>query len=185
MFEEYPKEIILKDGTGVTLRPLREGDGHLLRALYESLTENDRWFLGVKMGDPELINGWVISAAKEKAISIVAALEGDFVGHAMLRRQVYGSRSHIGKIRISVAPAFRERRLGTWMLLDLNNIAISMGLELLVMSMVAGRDKTVMTALEKLDFSRGAVIEGYLKDKEGSTQDLVIMMKRLHPGWKT
>ena len=185
MFEEYPKEIILRDGTGVTLRPLREDDGDLLRALYESLTENDRWFLGEKMDEPEPINEWIVNALKKKAISIVAVLEGQFVGHATLRRQFYGSRSHVGKIRISVAPAFRERHLGTWMLFDLNNIAISMGLELLVMLMVEGRDKTVMTALEKLEFSKETVIEEYLRDKEGNPQNLVIMMKRLHPGWGT
>ena len=71
------------------------------------------------------------------------------------------------------------------MLFDLNNIAISMGLELLVMLMVEGRDKTVMTALEKLEFSKETVIEEYLRDKEGNPQNLVIMMKRLHPGWGT
>ena len=140
MEEDYPKEVILKDGTGVTLRPLQEGDQGLLVRMFKRLPEDDRWFLDHDVADHGVIEDWVKDMDMNRVFSIVAVLEGEIIGHATLLRQYYGSKSHIGKIRISVDPSFRERHLGTWMLLELINMAMEMGLETLIMSLVRERD---------------------------------------------
>ncbi|MBU2497719.1 MAG: hypothetical protein KKE57_02350, partial [Proteobacteria bacterium] len=95
----------------------------------------------------------------------------------------YGAKSHIGKIRITVDPSFRERHLGTWILLDLHNVAISIGLELLVMRLVQDRDSYVIRGVRRLDFSEEAVLKNYVKDREGNPHHLLIMVKRLKKGW--
>ena len=41
MLKDYPKEIILKDGTGVTLKPLQKGDRDLLFKLLVSFKSVD------------------------------------------------------------------------------------------------------------------------------------------------
>ena len=182
MLKDYPKEIILKDGTGVTLKPLQKGDRDLLFKLFNRLPENDRWFLDGDVTDSGLIENWV-NKELEKTISIVAELEGRIIACAILIRNYYGARSHIGTIRISVDLSFREKNLGTWLLLELINLAISTGLETLVMELVEERDSYIIRSIKKLDFFEEAVLKDYVKDREGNTHNLIIMVKRLHQGW--
>jgi ribosomal protein S18 acetylase RimI-like enzyme len=181
--KDYPKELILKDGTGVTLRPLGAGDEAPLRGMFDRFSESDRWFLDHDVTDAGVIEGWVKGVDLERIISIVAVLEGRIIGLATLTRKYYGSKSHIGRIRISIDPAFRERHLGTWMLLDLINLAMAMGLEILSMQFVKDRDLYALPGVKKLGFSEKAVLPDYLKDREGNSHDLVILVKRLQRGW--
>ncbi|MFH1491124.1 MAG: GNAT family N-acetyltransferase [Pseudomonadota bacterium] len=184
MFEAYPKEIILSDGTGLTLRPLRAGDEEGLHRMFSRFSPDDRWFLEGDVTDFDLIKRWVNRRDSEKKVALVGELEGRIIAHAYLTRQFYGSRGHVGKIRVSVDPAFRERHLGTWVLLELVNLAMSMGLGLLVMHLVEDRDESVIKGLKKLEFNQEAVLEGHVRDQEGLPHNLVIMVKRLHRGWE-
>ena len=180
MLEDYPKELILKDGTGVTLRPLRDGDEDLLFQMFSRLSEDDKWFLDHNVADFGLIENWVRNVDPDRAHSIVAVLGGLIIAHATLLRKYYGAKSHIGNIRISVDPSFRGKHLATWMLLDLVNLAMAMGLETLVMQLVEDRDASLIRSVKKLDFTQKAILKDYAKDREGNLHNLVIMVKRLH-----
>ena len=183
MLEDYPKEVILKDGTGVTLRPLRKGDEDRLFRMFSRLSEDDKWFLDHNVADFELIENWVKNMDPERAHSIVAVLGGQIIAHATLLRKYYGAKSHIGNIRISVDPAFRGRHLATWMLLDLINLAMAMGLETLIMQLVQDRDAALIRSVKKLEFLEKALLKDYAKDRAGNPHNLVIMLKRLHRLW--
>ena len=176
---DYPKEVILKDGTGVTLRPLRVGDEHALFEMFGRLPEDDLWFLNHDVSDSELIADWIKKLDPSRVISLVALLEGRIIANAALMMKRYGAKSHIGKVRISVEPGFRDKRLGTWMLLDLVNLAMAVGLELLVMRLVQDRDASVINAVRKLGFTEEAVLKNYLRGKGGQAHNLLIMTKRL------
>lgn len=179
ILKRYPKEIILKDGTGVTLRPLQPGDEQALFEMFRRLPDDDLWFLNHDVTDRELVAGWVANQDPSRAVSIVALLEGGIIANAVLMMKAYGAKRHIGKIRISVDPAYRDKRLGTWMLLDLVNLAMAVRLQLLTMRLVVGRDASIINGVRKLDFREEAVIEDYVLDMEGNPHDLVIMTKRV------
>ena len=183
MLKDYPKEVVLKDGTGVTLRPLQEGDKHLLTQMFNRFSEIDRWFLHPEEMDSGLIDDRIKGLDSDKFTSIVAVLEGQIIAIATLSRKQYGAESHVGTIRISVDPSFREKRLGTWMLLDLINLAMAMDLETLVMQLIEDKDSSVIRGVKKLDFIEEAVLKDYVKDRKGVPHNLVIMVKRLHHGW--
>lgn len=183
VIEDYPKEVILKDGTGVTLRPLREGDEDLLFRMFSRLSEDDKWFLDHNVADFGLIENWVKNMDPDRAHSILAVLGGQIIAHATLLRKYYGAKSHIGNIRISVDPSFRGKHLATWMLLDLINLAMAMGLEALIMQLVEDRDAALIRSVKKLEFFEKAVLKDYAKDREGNPHNLVIMVKRLHRLW--
>ena len=183
VLKDYPKEVILRDGSGVTLRPLREDDEPLLHRMLSRLPDEDRWFLGLGDRVAEYAKKWAQNPDPDRVISIVAVLEGDMIAVAALVRGRPGAEGHVGRILISVAPAFRERRLGTWMLLDLVNAAMSMGLERLVMYLVEGRDESIMRGVEKLRFVKEAVLEAFIKDSNGAFHDLAIMVKRIPREW--
>lgn len=183
MLEDYPKELILKDGTGVTLRPLRKGDEDILFRMFSRLSEDDKWFLDHNVADFELIENWVKNMDPDRAHSIVCVLEGQIIAHATLLRKYYGAKSHIGNIRISVDPSFRGKHLATWMLLDLINLAMAMELETLIMQLVEDRDAALIRSVKKLEFLETGVLKDYAKDREGNPHNLVIMVKRLHRLW--
>jgi ribosomal protein S18 acetylase RimI-like enzyme len=179
LLKDYPKEVILKDGTGVTLRPLKDGDEDALFEMFRRLSVDDLWFLNHDVSDPGLIADWINNLDPNRVISIVALLEGRIVGNAVLMMKRYGAKSHIGKVRISVDPGFRDRRLGTWMLFDLVNLSMAMGLQMLVMRLVQDRDASLINGVRKLGFIEEAVLKNYLIGGGGQTHNLVIMTKRL------
>lgn len=179
LFSDYPKEVILKDGTGVTLRPLRRGDDRALFEMFKRFSEDDLWFLNHDMSDPKLIAQWINDLDLNRVISIIALLEGQIIANAVLMLKLYGAKSHIGKVRVSVDPSYRDKRLGTWMLLDLINLAIAIGLKMLVMRLVQDRDAAVINGIRKLEFAEEAVLKDYLMGREEKPHNLVIMTKRL------
>jgi GNAT superfamily N-acetyltransferase len=182
-FQDYPKEVLLKDGAGITLRPLVKDDEELLSDMYNRLSENDRWFLEHDVSDVTTVTARGPYGGKGETVSIVAVLDAQIVAHAGHVTKDYASKSHIGEIRIAVQPHFRGRRLATWMLLDLINVAMGMALEILVMWMVPEREASVIRSLEKLDFIQEVVLRDFVKDREGNPHDLAMMVKRLQPWW--
>ena len=183
ILKQYPKEVILKDGTGVTLRLTREDDEQKILEMFQRFSEEDRWFLEEDVSDRKLINSRVKEINRGRFNSIVAQLENRIIALGLLKREHYGSRSHIGTIIICVDPQFRENRLGTWMLLDLINLAMEMGLEKLMMSLVRDRDALVIRGIKSLDFFEEALFRKHVKDMDGQPHDLVVMGKRLFPKW--
>lgn len=184
MTQDYPKEVILKDGTCVTFRPLREGDETLLLRMHEELSEDDRWFSDGEATDLRSMELWVKEMDLDRLTTIVAVLEGRIISSATLRRTYTGARSHIGKISIHVVPAFRVKNLGTWMLFDLMNLAMDMGLEILVMELVEDRDAPIIRGAKRLDFFQEALLKNYVKDRHGANHGLAVMIKRLYLGWR-
>jgi ribosomal protein S18 acetylase RimI-like enzyme len=180
---DYPKEVILKDGTGVTLRPLKHGDENALFEMFKLFSKDELWFLNHDVSDPRLFEDWVKGLDLNRVVSIVALLEGRIISNGALMMKQFGAKSHIGKVRIAVDPSFREKRLGTWMLLDLVNVSMAIGLKTVVMRLVQERDASLMNAVRKLDFTEEAVLENYVLDRGGNPCNLVIMTKRLPTEW--
>ncbi len=180
---DYPKEVILKDGAGVTLRPLKPEDEGALTDMFRGFSGDELWFLNHDLSDPEIIRSWVRRPDADRVISIAAFLEGRVIANAALMMKKFGAKSHIGKLRIVVAPSFREKRLGTWMLLDLGNLAMAIGLQLLVMRLVRDRDAPAIRGVKRLGFAEDALLKDYVLDREGNPHDIVIMIKRLSVEW--
>jgi ribosomal protein S18 acetylase RimI-like enzyme len=183
VLKDYPKEVILKDGTGVTLRPLKQEDEGALVDMFKGFSEDELWFLNHDLSDPAIIHTWIKQLDLSRVISIVAFLEGRVIANAALMMKQFGAKSHIGKLRISVAPSFRENRLGTWMLLDLSNLAMAIGLQMLVMRLVPDRDALAIKGVKKLGFVEEALLKDYVLDREGNDHDMVMMTKRLAVEW--
>ncbi|OQY48185.1 MAG: hypothetical protein B6240_04985 [Desulfobacteraceae bacterium 4572_87] len=183
LLKDYPKEVILKDGAGVTLRPLADGDQDALFRMFHRFPKDELWFLNHDVNDPELIHDWVRNLNLNRVVSIVSLLEGRIIANAVLMMKGYGAKKHIGKIRIAVAPDMREKRLGTWMLLDLINLAVAIGLKILVMRLIEDRDMSVIQGVKKLDFVERAILEDYVLDMEENPHNLVILTKHLHTRW--
>ena len=157
MLDEYPKEVVLKDGTQVTLRPLERNDAELLVAFFQRIPAEDRWYLRHDVSDPAIVRSWATTLNYDRVIPIVALCDGQIIGDATLHRHRHGSSAHVGEIRLVIDPAVRTKRLGTWMMFDLIQLATGLGLEKLIAE-IASSETTAIRALRHLDFVREAII---------------------------
>jgi L-amino acid N-acyltransferase YncA len=177
----YPKEIVLKDGTEVLIRPLASEDELLLRRFYSGISEEDRWFMRFNVMDPAVIRSWVED--QKEVFSMIALCAGDIVAHARLHTHHYGCYQHQGRLRIIVNPGYRHKRLGSWMLLDLIHLAMDKGLREVRADFVVGIEQAAIESAYKLDFFKKALLEDFIMDSQGRLHDLLIMTKQLHKDW--
>ncbi len=185
MMEDYPKEIVIKDGTPVILRPVTKEDEATLNTFFASIPEEERWFLRDEIADPQIMHEWLQNLDYRLTIPMIAVRETDGVIIANLRmhRRRSNCLNHVAHVRIMVHPEHRSQRLGTWMLLDAVRLAMSMGIEKLVTEFVAGVEAAAIKAAHRLDFFEQAVLRDYVKDRHGVSRDLMIMVKNVHSEW--
>ncbi|NNF99631.1 MAG: GNAT family N-acetyltransferase [Desulfobacteraceae bacterium] len=179
----YPKECVLKECQEAIIRPLEAGDITLLEKFYSLISEDDRWFMRYDVGSPEVLQKWFENIDLAYVKSIVGVCEDKIVGHGSLHLRGYGATQHVGRFRIIVLPEYRQKRLGTWLLLDLIQLAMDEGLEALRTDLVVGVDNAAIEAVTKFDFFKEAVLRDYAKDRNGKFHDIAILIKRLHRQW--
>lgn len=181
----YPRNLILKDGSEVALRPLdpmRDEAG--LVDFFARVPEDERWYLVDEVADKKVVRSWARNVDPKRVLPIVAVREdGAIAAVATLHRYAHGARGHIGRIRLVVDAAQRNQRLGTYMLLDIIQLAVDVGLDLLVVEFIKGVEDKAIRAARRLDFFEQAVLADYARDQRGNRYDLVIMVKRIHRGY--
>jgi L-amino acid N-acyltransferase YncA len=185
MLQDYPKEIMTKDGTPILIRPATKEDEQLLTEFFRRIPEDERWFLREDVGDPVIMHQWLQTLDYERVVPLVAVTQEAprIIANVRLHRRPADCLKHIAHLRIVVDPAFRNQRLGTWMLIDAIRLAMDMGMEKLVAEFVAGVEAAGVHAAHRLDFFEQAVLRDYVKDRHGTYRDLVIMVKTLHRDW--
>lgn len=179
----YPKEIVLKDRKEAIIRPLEKEDKTLLQQFYGKIPGNDRWYMRYNVMDPEVMHEWFENIDRGNIFSIIALSGDQIVAQASLHMRGFGCTKHVGRLRIMVTPEFRHKRLGTWMLLDLIQLAMDKGLGELRADFVVGIEDAAIEAAHKLDFFEKALLKDYAKDQQGNRHDMLIMIKRLHKDW--
>jgi len=185
MLEDYPREIVAKDGTPILLRPLVQEDEQRLNEFFASMEDEEIWFLRADVDDPTVLRKWMKELDFDRILPILAvrAEDDSIVGFLALYRRPAACMKHIAHLRIVISPAHRHHRLGSWMMLDLIRLAMDMGIEKLVAEFVAGVEEAAINAAHKLDFFEQARFRDYVKDPRGGYHDLIIMIKNLHKEW--
>lgn len=183
MIEGYPKEITLKDGSKVVLRPMVKEDKERLREFFLNLPEEDRLFLRDDVTKEEVIETWVRDLNYQRVLPILALVGERVVGDATLHRRPFGWMRHIGEIRIVVAREFQRRGLGSLLAKEIFHQALKAGLEKLVAEMMADQP-AALKVFEKLGFKKEAVFIKHVIDLKGKKHDLVVMTSDVADLWK-
>ena len=144
---EYPKTVVLTDGAHLVLRPMMPADREAVAAL----------LLPEGRGAP-------VDAAE----AVVLACDGErVVAAALLERTAPDAAA----VTVALDPAYRGRRLGTWMLLDCVHLAAGLGVVRL--EAVARRgDDAHLAALRRLDFV-----------EQRAERSGLVLAKTLHAAW--
>jgi RimJ/RimL family protein N-acetyltransferase len=171
----YYKEGVLKDSTRVILRPLVKEDREKLMDFFRRLDEKELSFLRSDVRDPAVIDHWVNHIDPRRVFPLVAEFEGRIVGDATLHMRKVGWKRHLGNIRVVVAKDFQNRGLGTLLINELVELAGEFGLEKLVAE-IHLQAVAALTMFKHAGFSTKAVFEDLVKDPQGRSSDLVVMV---------
>jgi GNAT superfamily N-acetyltransferase len=113
------RDVVLRDGTRVLIRPIRPDDAQGLVDLYARLSRHtayQRFFTIMKRLPPD----WAAILATvdyERRLALVAERDGEVVGVA--RWEPTGDRDDTVEVAFVVQDGWQNRGLGTWLLLDL------------------------------------------------------------------
>lgn len=174
--EAFPRQVQLRDGKTVTLKPMEPGDKDRVMEFFLQVPEQDRYFLKEDVTSPKVLEGWISHMDYDRALPLLAWDDGKVVGDSVLVRSRAGARAHIGEVRVVVHPDWRNQGLGSAMIRQLCDIAADGELDKVVMELAAEREADAITAAERLGFLRSAVIPEYFRDPQGRKHDLVVMV---------
>jgi RimJ/RimL family protein N-acetyltransferase len=182
MPKEYPKEMKVRDGSTVVLRPFERKDKDALFLFFQKLPEADRLFLKDNVTDPAVVERWSTELNYDKVFPLLAWRGNEVVADATLHKNLGGWMKHVGTIRIVVAGDYQRQGLGSILANELFLHALKCGLEKIVAEMMETQSGA-KKVFEKLGFKQEAVFRGHVRDQIGVRHDLLILTKDLEDFW--
>ncbi|MEN8006623.1 MAG: GNAT family protein [Candidatus Krumholzibacteriota bacterium] len=173
------KKAHLRDGTEILIRELREDDVERSFEFFGALPKKDRLYLRNDVTKREVIEERIQKMKACKCIRLVAVNgEGRIVADGSLESESYTWRDHVAELRLIVASDFQRKSLGMLLARELYLVAASKGVEEIVAQFMAPQ-KAAFKIIERLGFTREAVLPGHVKDIAGHRHDLIIMRCKL------
>jgi len=172
--QKFPKVVTLKDGTKVTLRPLRRDDEKDFHKLFLGIPEPERMFIKHRVIDLEVIRDWCRNIDYGRNLPLVALIGGKIIGDATLHQQLGGWKRHVGRVSVLVHPEFRGRGLARALVGEIIDIARSASLEKVEAEFI-GEQEAAIKMFAMLGFSQLLRLEDYVKDMQAITHDYILM----------
>ena len=172
--QKFPKVVTLKDGTKVTLRPLRRDDEKDFHKLFLGIPEPERMFIKHRVIDLEVIRDWCRNIDYGRNLPLVALINGKIIGDATLHQQLGGWKRHVGRVSVLVHPDFRGRGLARALVGEIIDIARSASLEKVEAEFI-GEQEAAIKMFAMLGFSQLLRLEDYVKDMQAITHDYILM----------
>jgi acetyltransferase len=178
MLEQYPKKVTLKDGTPLTIRPLRADDVKAFHKFFVNVSETVRMLYKDRVVDIKVIRAWCRRIDYGRILPLLAWHGNKIVADATLHQKLGGWRRHIGRVRLAMHMEYRNKDLALIMMGELIDVARRAGLEKLQAELM-GEHRLTRRALSELGFSELLVLPDYAKDLHANTHDYVLMGRHL------
>jgi L-amino acid N-acyltransferase YncA len=176
----YQKEVKLKDGTKILLRPMVLKDQEALYEFFKAVSEEEARYLRDDVKSRLLIESWAKNLDYSRTLPILAIKDKIIVADATINRRRSGWKWHLGTVRIFVHKDYRNRGLGELMVDKLTRIAYKLGIEKLILE-IPDTNTAVINTFTKVGFHRAAVIPNMVKDRQNMPVDLAVLMKDIKP----
>jgi GNAT superfamily N-acetyltransferase len=172
--QKFPKDIKLKDGSTVTLRPLRRQDEKKFHDFFLAVPEQERMFIKHRVTDPEIIRDWCQNIDLGRNLPLLALSNEKIIGDATLHQQLGGWKRHIGRVSVLVHPQHRGRGLAKALVHEIVEISRNIGLEKVEAEFI-GEQEAAIHMFAMLGFSNLLRFEDYVKDMQAISHDYVLM----------
>jgi L-amino acid N-acyltransferase YncA len=173
----------MKDATEVTIRLLTPNDIDKLMEFYGSLPTEDRKYLKFDVTDRKAVAKRLKRIETGDDIRIAAIHGGVIVASGALELSGEAWSKHQGEIRVIIGHPFQKRGLGTIMIRELYFIAVQNQIRTIVARMMrpqVGAQKV----FHRLGFREETMLPDFVKDLDGSSQDLIVMTCDVKELWK-
>lgn len=161
-------------GKQVTLRYMTAGDRDAILAFARSLPEHDLLFLRRDITQAAAVDGWIRDIESGPTVTLLALIDGNVVGYATVERNRLPWTSHVGELRITIAPSMRNKGLGRVLTREAFAIALQSGIEKMVAQMTIDQ-KAAVAVFEGLGFRPEALLRDHVRDRAGKKHDLLIL----------
>ncbi len=182
MFE--PITVRLKDNRGVLIRAMKREDLERSLAFFCALPEESRLSLRRDLTNRDVIEERIREMERGAVKRLVAVVDETIMADGALELCQFGWERHVAEVRLFVAAPYQRTGLGTLMARALYDIAMSAGIEEIVVKMMATQTGA-LRIFQKLGFHQEVVMRDYVKDLKGTRRDLVLMRCRLEDLWQT
>ncbi len=177
------RTVKLKDRSEVLIRPMRADDLEKSLAFFRALPEEDRACLRRDVTKPEVVQERIREMEEGSVKRLVAVAGDEIVADGALELAAYGWEQHVAEIRLIVARKCQRNGLGMLMARALYEVASEMGIEQIVVRMMASQG-AARNIFRKLGFREEALLRDYARDCQGKKQDLVLMRCELEDLWR-
>jgi L-amino acid N-acyltransferase YncA len=158
----------------ITLRLMTPGDREAFLTFMRAQPEDDLFFLLVDVTTPEGLDHWMGDLQNGRNVTVLAEEGGKLLGYSSLHHGQARWTRHLGEIRLLMAPGQRGRGVGRLLGHEVFSIAHDMGLQRIVVR-VASAQSSARHLFERLGFHMEALLADWVIDRQGHTQDLVLM----------
>jgi RimJ/RimL family protein N-acetyltransferase len=173
--DRYPKDITLRDGARITLRPMTADDADRLWEFFREIPSVDKMYLRENVDRREVVEGWAKALDYEVVLPLLAFHGARVVGDATLHRNRTGWKQRVGIVRILIAPDFRHRGLGTAMVREIRHLGEKLSLNY-IMAEVIEEQQAAIRAFEAMGFERAVVYRNFVNDQKGHLHNLVVLL---------
>lgn len=177
---KYQKEVKLKDGSKILLRPMVTEDQDALYTFFKAVPKEDARYLRDDVASKLLVEKWAKNLEYTRTLPILALKNGTIIADATLNRRRFGWKWHLGTVRLFVHKDYRKVGLGQLMIEEIADIAYKLELEKLIAE-VPDINISAINAFTKAGFYRVATIPNLVKDRENRPLDVVVMIKDIRP----
>jgi RimJ/RimL family protein N-acetyltransferase len=158
----------------VNLRLMTPEDREAFLAFMRAQPEDDLFFLLVDVTSPEGLEHWMHELEHGRNTTVLAEENGKLLGYSSLHHGQTRWTRHVGEIRLLMAPDQRGRGVGQLLGHEVFSIAHDLDLQRIVVRMASGQ-KSARRLFERLGFHMEALLADWVIDRQGRTQDLVLM----------
>jgi ribosomal protein S18 acetylase RimI-like enzyme len=161
--------------------PVRLEAEHLpaLRRFLDALPEHDLTFIKEDVANPAIAAGWVAHPGSARRSVVVE--DGEVLAFLALL-PLPGWSSHVGELRLVVAPGARGRGLGAALARHALQEALDMGLKKVVVEVVAEQEGAV-SMFSDLGFRGEALLTCHIRDRSGALRDLLVLAHDADEEW--
>ncbi|RKZ06298.1 hypothetical protein DRQ32_11330, partial [bacterium] len=177
------KEVNLKDGTSVEIRPMTLDDLDRSVTFFQSLTPQDRLYLRHDVTRRDEVRGRIQAMQEGQVRRFVAIAEERIIADAALELESANWKRHVGEVRLIIANPYKRKGLGMLMARELYSSAVEAELEEIIVRMMRPQ-LAARSIFRKLGFHEVTLLADYVKDAEGHKQDLVLMRCDLEGLWQ-
>jgi GNAT superfamily N-acetyltransferase len=180
----YPRQLELRDGACVTVRPMRPDDEAALLEFFRRVPEEDRYFLKDDVTSPAVVHAWAEQLDYDRALPLLG-FDGDrIVADAVLVRHRSGARSHAAEVRVLIDPVFRRWGLGVALMRELAEIAYDAELDQVAFELAEGAQDDAIQAARFLGAVEGGRVIDMYRGPDGKLHDGVFLTLPLGKWWE-